>query len=208
MLAVAGGLGTLLLVGMGGWALMGGRPSTIPVIEADSRPLRVKPADAGGMQVAGSDEAGDGGGVQAMAPAAEAPAPQALRAQLAPVVAPNALPAAVAGPAPAIAAVTPVVQPPSARPGVVPPVARATVGGAFVQLAALETEALAQAEWQRLVKRMPELLGDRKPVVLKAERDGKVVWRIRTGGFADIAEATGFCVKVKARGAGCTLASF
>jgi len=82
------------------------------------------------------------------------------------------------------------------------------VGGAFVQLAALETEALAQAEWQRLVKRMPELLGDRKPVVLKAERDGKVVWRIRTGGFADIAEATGFCVKVKARGAGCTLASF
>ena len=77
-----------------------------------------------------------------------------------------------------------------------------------VQLAALETEAAAQSEWARLAKRMPELLGDRKPVFQKAERDGSTVWRVRTGGFADTAEATGFCTKLKAKGGACTLASF
>ena len=78
----------------------------------------------------------------------------------------------------------------------------------MVQLAALDTEAAAQAEWQRLGKRMPELLGERKAVVQKAERDGKPFYRVRTGGFIDIADATEFCTKVRAKGGACTLASF
>ena len=78
----------------------------------------------------------------------------------------------------------------------------------LVQLAALGSEQAAQTEWQRLAKRMPDLLQDRQPVVQRAEKDGNPIWRLRTGGFADIAEATGFCGKVRAKGADCSLASF
>jgi hypothetical protein len=75
-----------------------------------------------------------------------------------------------------------------------------------VQLAALDSEALARTEWERLLHRMPELLGGRSPIITRLERgDGKVFWRLRTAGFSDIAQATAFCEKVRERGAGCNL---
>ena len=85
----------LALAGTIGWAVMNRRPATVPVIEADSRPLRVKPDNPGGMQVAGADELamGDSGdGRDKMAPVAETPAPQALRAQMQQQAAPPAGP--------------------------------------------------------------------------------------------------------------------
>ena len=72
----------------------------------------------------------------------------------------------------------------------------------------MESEAAAQAEWQRLQKRMPELLNDRRPTTLKAERDGHPIWRVRIAGFSDIADATGFCTKIRARGGNCAIAAF
>ena len=197
-------LGGVLLAGMGGWALLGHRAGPVPVIEADTRPLRVKPDNAGGMQVAGADEqvmGGQAGASQAMAPAAEAPAPLALRAQLQPPapVAPAAPPSASFlpdTPRPARAAA------PAARPVV------AATSSTLVQLAAVESEQGAQAEWQRLAKRIPDLLGDKRPVVQRAERDGKPVWRVRTGGFTDMADATSFCARLRAKGAPCTIAAF
>ncbi len=203
LMLAAVALGLILLAGMGVWALMSRRPASIPVIEADARPLRVKPDNPGGMQVAGADEqvmGGSGsGGADAMAPAAEAPAPQALRAQMGQPGTPEPGPAASSLPdTPAVPARAP------ARPAAP---ARAA-GGTLVQLAAVDNEHAAQAEWQRLAKRMPDLLGGRRAVVQRAERDGHTVWRVRTGGFADIAEATGFCTRVRAKGAACSLASF
>ena len=215
----AAGLGGLLLIGMGGWAMMGRRPATVPVIEADSRPLRVKPENPGGMQIAGADEVEANDSNNRMAPSAEAPAPQALRAQMQQGVAATASAGVVAGPA-AVAAgpVSPGVSPLPDTPARVQPAARvaapavaarpAAGGGTQVQLAAVETEALAQSEWQRLAKRMPDLLGDRKLSVQRADREGHAVWRVRTGGFADVAEATGFCTKVRAKGGACAIASF
>ena len=75
------------------------------------------------------------------------------------------------------------------------------------EFAALPSEQAALAEWQRLEKRMPEVLGGRKPGVAKFEHDGKTFWRLRTGGFADSAEAATFCDRVKSKGQACTVAN-
>jgi hypothetical protein len=227
LLIAAVGLGGVLLAGMGGWALLGHHSGPVPVIEADTRPLRVKPDNAGGMQVAGADEQVMGEqsrSAQGMAPRAEAPAPQALRAQqqlpplpdapaaAAPVPGPTApsSPAAVAG-----SGVSPLPDTPRppARAGVAAakpalPAAAPAAGVTLVQLAAVDTEQGAQAEWQRLAKRMPDALGDRRLVLQRAEHDGKAVWRVRTGGFSDVADATAFCSRLRAKGASCTIAAF
>jgi hypothetical protein len=64
------------------------------------------------------------------------------------------------------------------------------------------------AEWRLLSHRMPDLLSARHPAVMRAEHDGKPIWRLRTGGFADVAAATAFCQQVRAKGGGCAIASF
>ena len=269
----------VLVLGLGGWGVFGRHSSVVPVIEADSSPIRVKPDNPGGMQVAGADELGDSSGGETMAPAAEAPAPQALRAQMqqaapsvgaavgaavgatpaagvpgvapagapvtansvspAPALAPLAVPAnvppprrgAVAGTlppgvgtavpigAPSAAARVETVRPQQSAPAPAAPAAAAPApvaassapaaagGGAVVQLGALASEGAAQAEWQKLVRAVPELSG-RAPIVQKTEHDGRTLWRLRTGGFADVADATAFCVRVRGKGGACTIASF
>ncbi len=211
LLLAAAGLGGLLLLGMAGYALMGRPPAVVPVIEADSRPLRVKPDNPGGMQVAGADEAAnDGRAVQGMAPLAESPAPQALRAQVGLPVRPVAPPAPALAPALTPAQVPVVPSPPAPATVAVATVAAATAprptSKVMVQLAALDTEAAGRAEWARLSQKIPDLLARRSPVLQQAERDGKPVWRVRTGGFTDTAEATRFCAELRTKGAGCTLA--
>lgn len=212
------GAGLLLLVGAYGF---GGhkRPTAVPVVEADSRPLRVKPVNPGGMEVSGADDSimsGAAFGKEAMAPPPEAPAPQVLKAEEArnaarllaesqptPVAAAAraAEPMAIAEPA------ARVVPAPVAKPA--PVVMAPTFGTATqVQLAALPTEEAAMGEWQRLARKMPDLLGSRRAVVSRTEREGKTFFRLRTGGFSDIAQATSFCQQVREKGAGCSIASF
>lgn len=226
----AGGIAcAVLLTGIGGWALLHRGPTVVPTIEADTRPIRVKPENPGGMQIAEGEDSGTG--PQVMAPAAEAPAPQALRAQMqlpaapapqVPADAPPAVPSVSAAPGasplpdtpkPAARAAVPAAGPgrsAAASPGAAAavPAPPAAAGGTMVQLAAVDTEAAAQAEWQRLAKKLPDLLGERRPVLQKAERDGKAIWRVRIAGFGDMADATGFCGKVRTRGGSCTIASF
>ena len=52
----AGAIGTALLGLVAAWAFTGHHRTGVPVIEADSRPVKVKPANPGGMQIAGADE--------------------------------------------------------------------------------------------------------------------------------------------------------
>ncbi len=248
---VAAGVGAILFVGVAGWAVMGRRPAVVPLIEADSSPIRIKPENPGGMQVAGADET-DAGGTEAMAPAAEAPAPQALRAQMqqgAPEPAPSVAAPALAAPQPPAAvppprrgaiagsappaqsaqgvsplpdtalrptrsAATPMPAAPPAPVGVAATAAapgataRSGGGGVVVQLGALGSEAAARAEWDKQVHSFPDALGGHRPQIEKTEHDGHTLWRLRTGGFADTADATGFCAKLRAKGGACTIAAF
>lgn len=257
----AGVIGGALLLLVGVWSFSGHRHAGVPVIEADSRPVRVKPANPGGMQVADANESilsGETDGKEAMAPPPETPAPQALQAEesaagaaaapppppaaAAPLAAPPppappveaarpALPAPLPTPphpavvasakplpaptslAPASLAPTP-LAPTALAPAGVPPVslapgaAKPAPSGVLVQLAAVDSEDAARAEWLRLARRYPDLLGGRAPSFSRTTHAGKVFWRVRTGGFADTAQAVVFCERVKAKGAGCSVASF
>ncbi len=207
---IACGIGAVLVALVGGWSLTGHRAGGIPVIEAPTGPMRVKPADPGGMQLMGAEPPPStaDGGTTSLAPGPEKPDPQALAAELdrarkddaasepatkSPVATKPAPP-----PAPA-----PVAPPPKAAEAAPP-----ATGRVEVQLAAMDTQAQAEAEWARLSRKDPSLFADRAPVIVPASRDGRTFYRLRTGGFETVAAATGFCARSRAAGAACTIAAF
>ncbi|WP_144300279.1 SPOR domain-containing protein, partial [Elioraea rosea] len=100
-------------------------------------------------------------------------------------------------PAPAPSQVAAAASPPP------PPVPS---GRIQVQLAAVPSEQAATAEWNRLRRRMPELLATQSLVVSRGEREGQPFWRVRTGAFEDNASARAFCERVKAAGGSCFVA--
>jgi SPOR domain len=55
---------------------------------------------------------------------------------------------------------------------------------------------------------MPDLLAHHQAAISKTERDGHTLWRVRTGGFSDLTQATVFCERVRAKGTGCAVADF
>lgn len=220
---IAGGI----LAGVGvaylGLSMFHRRGGEVPVIQADERPIRVKPENPGGMQIAGAGSEMFSGGSDTngskLAPAPETPNAQALRTQ-APVVPPQpaqatTAPAVVAAP-PTVAPVTiaPVARTPAVAvappaPTVAKPASQPVAHGkAGIQLAAVGSEADARAEWQRLQKRFPEVLAGHQLTVGKTELNGKTFWRVRTAGFPDLAQAKSACEKVKAKGGGCSAAEF
>lgn len=234
LVIAAGVIATALVAIVGAYSAVGHRSAGVPVIEADSRPLRVKPADPGGLAVDDKDISllsnSDHDGQAAMAPSPEVPAPQALKAQEAAArpapPAPPQVTQAVATPpspvqpvslstaAPTAQRITPAaVATPAPRPAKPAPATaaarpRAPVGRTQVQLAAFGTHEAAEAEWQRLAHKMPDVLNGHQPAVTKTEHEGRTFFRLRTGGFADVGQARDFCEKVKAKGAGCAVATF
>jgi hypothetical protein len=212
MVMIAGALlGAVAFAGIGLWAFKGRGPTTIPVVEADPRPVRVKPENPGGMQVAGADDqilSGRPERVEGLAPPPEAPV--ALPAR--PPEPPPAQPVQRAALTPATEPVapTPPAPPPAAQPApaaATPPPARpqppAATGTAQVQLGALKTEAAARQEWTRLSRRLPDLFQNRQPAITRLERNGQTLYRLRTGGFSDSSAAKAFCDQVKAKGGAC-----
>ena len=218
---LAVGVGGAVVLGVGLWSVVGHRSAVVPVIQADSRPVRVKPENPGGLQVNGTNDElmGDSGsGTSRMSAPPEVPQPKLLRAQQEEPV-PVARQVKLAVPTPSGAdtlsdsADAPAHPPVSGLPeksvASAPVTSKsAPAKGTQVQLAALGSEEAARAEWAHLNKRFPDLLGGRQPSFSKTERDGKVFWRVRTGGFADMAQATGFCERARAKGATCSIASY
>jgi SPOR domain len=234
-LMVAGGLAAVVVAWFAGSTLFGGGRGQVPIVQAESGPMRVKPADPGGLQVPGADNAifsaNGGDGADKLAPPPQTPDLQALRAPPRPAPTPTpAEPSELAAAAPppppvahtaetpkppgAVAASNPVPAANSLTPAVVaadrrpsPPAIGAS-HGTLVQLAALSSEQAAREEWGLLAKRMPQLLSGKQPSVSKVEHDGRTYWRLRTGGFADMAQATTFCMRMRAKGASCSVADF
>lgn len=232
-LLIAGGLAAVVVAWFAGSAMLHGGGGGVPTVQAQSGPMRVKPANPGGLQVAGADNAifsGNGGnGEDKLAPPPQTPDLQALRApppapkpaehrDLAvatpPPPPPMAQRAVEAPKPPAVAAASkPMPADDGHKPVVAadyrpaPPVARGA-HGTLVQLAALSTEQAARQEWDLLAKRMPQLLAGKQPAVSKIEHDGHTYWRLRTGGFSDTAQATMFCMRLRAKGASCSVADF
>jgi hypothetical protein len=102
------------------------------------------------------------------------------------------------------------VAPPAPKP-VVEPVALAggfkpafSSGGAYlVQIGAASTQDGADAEWARRAKTSPDLFGAAEKVVVRADVNGKTVYRVRAGAFATAADADSFCSAFKATGGDC-----
>ncbi len=242
---IAAGVSGVVVLGIGLWSAMGHRNAVVPVIQADSRPIRVKPENPGGLQIGGTNDeimSGDSEPANSrLGPPAEVPELNVLRARenapapaAQPVNLATAVPSSGGQPAagPAVEAHPPISALPDKRSAVAQPPAPAApqarnqktetpkpetqkadshpaaVKGTLVQLAALGSEESARAEWTNLAKRYPDLFGGRQPSFSKTEREGKVYWRVRTGGFADMAQAISFCERARTKGASCSIASF
>ena len=125
----------------------------------------------------------------------------------APQAAPRGAPQAAAPPTPSAPATASALNAPS-LPAPVPANAERFApfanGRVQVQLGALPSEAAARGEWERLQKRVPELLGNRRVSLAPFDREGQTtLYRIRTGGFPDAATARAFCEEMKTRSIPC-----
>lgn len=109
---------------------------------------------------------------------------------------------------PATPAVEAVIKPPDEAVALVAsrptnPTATGSDGSIYVQMASLDSEQAAHSEWQHLLARWPDLFGRLKPAVFQADVHNRTFWRLRTGGFASIGDATDFCSRLHAAGADC-----
>ncbi len=265
---IAAAIGGGLLVVVGGWSMISHHGGGVPVVQAESGPMKVKPVNPGGLQVAGAgNEIFSGGSdtdVEKLAPPPETPDPQALRARRR-LSSPQPCrgladrrgwrvpggcagrrrdPTAAAGsggcgagtgnrriggcanpgaPTPGIPPLPSRTRPwprrrchrrlrlhPPSGPmnARLPPARQQSMAKPQVQLAALSSEQAARAEWERMVKRWPALFGGHQPAFSKIERGGQVFWRVRTGGFEGVSQATVFCEHLRAQGGGCSVADF
>jgi hypothetical protein len=86
--------------------------------------------------------------------------------------------------------------------------ATTATGGFVVQLSSQKSEAEAQASFRSLQAKFPNELGNREPLVRRADLGSKgVVYRAMVGPFATAQEASQFCASYKAAGGQCLVPS-
>ncbi len=204
----AGGVSLLVIVVALLWSgVRGAGFGPPPVITAPPGPLRIAPANPGGLTVPEAN-------VPIMSGVASVAPPQLAAAQAPPDISQLDQEAGIGVPPQPVlkAEPTPDISQLDQEAGVgaQPPSSMSTSGsgGVAVQLASIGSEAGAQEVWNILQQKMPDLLGHRNADIVPAVVGGLAVWRVRVGGFADLAVARGFCASVQARGAACTVASF
>jgi SPOR domain len=209
-----------------------GDSGDVPLIRADTRPIKVKPDEPGGMHIPDRDMLIYGKSrpvVEHLLPPPEQP--MALPATPPP---PSPTPAVAAAGAPA--AGPPAAGPSlAALPSATPPAAAAAqpaqsdagspvnprpapgkpgearslpakIGGLRLQLGAVRSEGVARAEWDRIKRTNPDLLGHLTAVAVRADLGDKgVYYRIQAGPVGDAATADRLCSALKQRHLGCII---
>ncbi len=183
------------------------------VIAPPTTPYKVKPAEPGGMKVAGQGDssyaASAGAEVNGQIDLHATPetpiartAPAKVAATPPPAAAPVAAPPAPKTPAPQVAAKVPAPAPAAAPKKVVASAPSApAAGGTQVQLGAFGSEAKANAAWKSLSGRFSALSGLSQSVV-SAEVNGKTVYRLRAAAGGKASE---ICAKLKVAGEACAV---
>lgn len=113
--------------------------------------------------------------------------------------------------APAATPLAEVVEeaPVSAGPPRIPPAPAFVSNGPYVaQLAALQSEAAVDQAWRRLSSRAPQLFAPARLDVERADLGARgVYYRVRAGYFADRANASRFCERIRQMGQDCIVAA-
>lgn len=71
-------------------------------------------------------------------------------------------------------------------------------GTALVQLGAFDSQEIARDQWQRMSAKFSVFMNDRPRVIQKATSGGRVFYRLRAAGFADLDDARRFCATLTA----------
>jgi hypothetical protein len=140
---------------------------------------------------------------RAAAPAPSSNAPLSLSPQVASAEAsarPAFPPPPAANPAPAA---------PPTRLAAAPPAADApapATGGYTVQISSQRSENEAHASFRSLQAKFPSLLGDRQPIIRRADlKDKGIYFRAMVGPFASVEQAAQFCGSLKSAGGQCVV---
>lgn len=188
----------------------------VPLIRADTNPVKVKPDKAGGMTIPDRDDPiysmhASANQAEHILPPPEAPAPRpvapppppqvaALPPRAAPGIEPGPTPLPLPGPPP-IAAQSRSEPKPAAAPkpeAAGPPVK--------VQLASLRTPDEARDEWQRVKHENNDLLGKYTAVAVRNDLGDRGIWyRVEVGPVGDRAAALKLCKALRDRDLGCQL---
>jgi hypothetical protein len=131
-------------------------------------------------------------------PAQQGNSPLSLNPQVAEASARSPFPPAPRATAPAPAAPT--------RLAAVPPATQVGSGAYTVQISSQRSENEAQATFRSLQTKFPSLLGDRQPIIQRADLGEKgIYFRTMVGGFASIDQAVQFCGSLKSAGGQCVV---
>ena len=80
-----------------------------------------------------------------------------------------------------------------------------TDGGYFLQIASVQDRTNVDAEWKRLQKMFPALLGDMTLQIEEAQVGGKTFFRLKTGPFPTRTTAEDVCAQLKSKKQACLL---
>jgi len=213
------------------WGVGGVAPEELPVIRAEEGPSKIRPESPGGLEVpyqetlALNEVQPDPAKpqVERLLPPPETPLPppQAEAPSASPSAPVDTPPPSAAETAPEPVPTAPETTAKSAPTAPEPPAAEAAApaapaqtaptqtaaaptGGFVLQLASLKAKERASAEWSRLQKSFPTLLGSRQLVVLPVDLAGRgTFYRVQAGYFPDRAAAEAVCKQLKAKSQDC-----
>jgi hypothetical protein len=205
MALMAAGFGGVLAVVIGAFSFSGHRHHGVPVIEPPATPVRVKPLNPGGMQLAGAEDFSATQG-EKLAPPPEKPAIRELRAKK--IAKASVVQSDIQARPVAPETLAPAVKPAAPAATALPPAVPQATGGTWVQLAAFESQQAAEQDWGKMAEKMPKIFDGHRPQVVQGHIAGRIVYRLRTGGFSNLAAANAFCGEVRLKGGDCSIAAF